>query len=617
VDDGRGIGRPFVPIAGWLTGVSAIAPSAAGDALDHLHWWGQRRGGWRRYWAVPLGVWTAIAAFEYRSFLTDPTRSLPGGPDGVLYSWYFRSTLYALTHLHNPLISDRMNAPGGVSLMWNTSVPLLSISLAPVTWLIGATATTGLLMTVSPILAACSVYFVLRRFKGATGGAFVGATLYGFGPFAAGQSGHLHLVGFMPFVPLLVYFGVGVCVAGSAGEGARRGLALGVVCGAAVLVSEEMLAMSAIVAVIAVAAGVVVYAPRVAAAYRRLLAGAAAAVAAAVAVAGLPLFDQFYGPLHLDGGVGLYQQSVDVASILRPGPTMWFASASDVAASHVYRANTVESTGYLGWPLIAVVMLGITVVIMRSWRIGWVLAVSIAAAVALSFGAAIRIDGVWTGAYGPWNILNGSSLLRSATPARFSLITVLLASFIIALALAAVRRRRLVYSIGLATVLLGVLPLIPRLPYRTPAPLATPRFFTTAAVTAIRRDSVVLVLPQTPSPFSTTLIMRWQIDANLRFKIIGGYSVFNRGGASNYFGYLPPFATLIQTAGQTGTLPAPSEIHADAAAVQSSHIRYVVLTDYLPHESTAAQVAREVTGCTNHQISDVLLCAVPAGPRRG
>lgn len=611
MDEGPGICRPSAAIAGWQTAVSATTASAADDPLDHLNSWSEQRGGWGRYWAVPLAVWTSISALEYRSFLANPTRSVPGGPDGVLYSWYFRSTLYALTHLHNPLISDRMNAPSGVSLMWNTSVPLLSIPLAPVTWLIGPTATTGLLMMVSPILAACSAYFVLRRFTDAVAGAFLGATLYGFGPFATGQNGHLHLVGSMPLLPFLVYFGARVFVAGSVGEGARNGLALGVVGGAAVLVSEEMLAMSAIVAVIALAAGVVVYAPRLAAGYRRLLAGAAAAVVVAFAVAGLPLFDQFYGPLHLEGGVGLYQQSVDVASIVRPGPTMWFASASDVAASHAYRANTVESTGYLGWPLIAIIMLGLIVVTTRSWRIGCVLTISVAAAVALSLGAAIRIDGVWTGAYGPWNILNGSQLLRSATPARFSLITALLASFIIALALAAARPRRVVYSIGVATVLLGMLPLIPQLPYRTPAPLATPRFFSTAAITAIQPNTVVLVLPQTGSPSTTAPIMRWQIDANMRFRIMGGYSVFNRGGASNYFGYLPPFATLIQTAGQTGTLPAPTEIHADSAAVQTSHIRYVVLTRYVPHPSVAAQVAHEVTGCTSQQISDVLLCTVP------
>jgi hypothetical protein len=103
-------------------GPSTAAPAAASRPL--FRWLS---------WLVPILAWTGISAYFYGHFVAHPTAGVPGGPDGVIYVWFFKSVEQALAHLSNPLVSHAMNAPTGVSLVWNTSVLPLAVLLAPLT----------------------------------------------------------------------------------------------------------------------------------------------------------------------------------------------------------------------------------------------------------------------------------------------------------------------------------------------------------------------------------------------------------------------------------------------------------------------------------------------------
>ncbi len=71
------------------------------------------------------------------SFVRHPSHGVVGGPDGVLFAWFLQSVEHSLAGGHSPFISPGMNAPAGVSLMWNTSLILPAIVLAPLTALFG------------------------------------------------------------------------------------------------------------------------------------------------------------------------------------------------------------------------------------------------------------------------------------------------------------------------------------------------------------------------------------------------------------------------------------------------------------------------------------------------
>src|SRR5947209_4183410 len=83
-----------------------------------------------RRWTVLAGpplVYFLTAAYLYSGFLANPNRVAPGGPDGVLYCWYFGWVEHAVTHLQDPFFSTAMNYPHGVNLMWNTAVLMLAL----------------------------------------------------------------------------------------------------------------------------------------------------------------------------------------------------------------------------------------------------------------------------------------------------------------------------------------------------------------------------------------------------------------------------------------------------------------------------------------------------------
>ena len=45
--------------------------------------------------------------------------------------WFLRWIPYAIEHVVDPFVTDQINAPAGVNLMWNSSITLISLALAP------------------------------------------------------------------------------------------------------------------------------------------------------------------------------------------------------------------------------------------------------------------------------------------------------------------------------------------------------------------------------------------------------------------------------------------------------------------------------------------------------
>jgi hypothetical protein len=557
---------------------------------------------------VPVLIWTLAACYLYSRFLAHPTRGVPGGPDGILYAWYFESVQHSLAHLSNLFISSGMNAPTGVNLMWNTSLFGVALVCAPLTATIGPIATVGLLMLASPILSASAAYWALRRLTGRTLSAAVAASLYGFGPFFVGQSGHLHLIAAAPFLPLVLVAGHRLLIR-QPGSPVRTGLWLGLVIGCALLVSEEVVALAAIVSVLAVVALAVLYPKRVRSHLGYAAAGVGVAVALALAIAGVPLWYQFRGPLALHRGVTLVNLPLDLAGVVRPSELQYYASKADVLAARHFRANAAENTGYLGWPLL-ILMLGIVVwLAIRRDRFAywWLLCAGLT--FWLSLGPYVSVNGHETSVAAPWLILRDVPVVRSVVTARFTLVLTLLVALLLAWGLSRLHDRR-AYLAGLVIVALAFVPLRAAGRYDQIQKVPTPRFFSTKAVNLIKPGSTVFILPQGNNPGVASTVMYWQIKAHMRFNVIGGYSVFNRDGESNYHGEMPAYTKVLLDAAR-GTLPTAIDLWKAQPTIAPSKVRYFVITKYLPHPGYAADAAQALTGCTPQHVADVTVCTVP------
>jgi hypothetical protein len=566
--------------------------------------WAGRMSRWAPYVVPPL-IYALLATYYFSRFLAHPTRGVPGGADGVIYAWYFEWVEQAFLHLHNPFFTDAINSPNGVNVMWNTAVFALAVVCIPITALIGAGPTVGLMMVLAPIASATTAYFVLRRLTGKSLGAAVAATVYGFGPYFAGQNGHLHLT-VAVFPPLLLLLGHELLIVQRRAP-LRTGLWLGLAIGVQLLLSEEIVVLASVIAVIAVAVLAALHPHGVAHRVRHSAIGLGVAAATAVVVAGVPLAYQFFGRGALPKGVAPSMQRLDLAGIVRPSGLMYYTSSDDVAANLHFPANGVENTGYLGWPLV-VVCLGVCAwLIVRGERFAYWWLITAAVTVGLSLGTPIDLNGHQAGS-GPWTLLRKLPLLEGAVVVRFTLITTLLVALILAWGLARLRGRAL--AVGIAVAVAALIPLRPVGRYGAVLDFTPPRFFTTSAVHEIPQGAPTYVMPYDGDPQPAARVMAWQIRAHLRFHLIGGYSVINHRGRMSYMASLPRFATLLNNTGAAGVAPRPDDLAAARSSVKPSGARFIVITPLQPHAALVIRTATQLTGCRPRLVSDVTLCQI-------
>jgi hypothetical protein len=467
----------------------------------------------------------------------DPaSRTVAGNPyDADQFAWFFRYDATAIAHARLPaLVTVAMNAPQGVNVMWNTFLLLPGVLLAPVTLLFGPQTSLTLLMTVGFAGSATAMFAVLRRWGVSTAAAALGAAVYGFSPALLHSAiGHYDLQ-FAVLPPLIA--DAGLRLAAGRASAARGGAWLGLLVTAQLLISEEILLDTAL----AVALLVLVIAasrPRaVAGQVRTVAAGLASAACVTAVLAGYPLWVQFFGPLQQHGSPFAADFfKTDLTGFVVPSSSMLFHTAGSAAEAARFQGALPEYLGYLGWPLIVLLVLAA----IRFWRLLPVRACAVAWAVlaVFSLGGTLLIGGhehAWLKL--PWYWLQGLPVLSAVLPDRFPVVADGAAAALLAFAadaatpaFAAFAARRLPRlasgwrpaAVVMSCAALAVLPLVPRpLPVAaaTPVPPGWSAVFSSLRLPA---SAAVLVVPLPMSTFTEPL--RWQADTSQPANLVGGY----------------------------------------------------------------------------------------------
>jgi len=137
--------------------VTIPAPAAAEAA----------RPGSERRLLLLAGLYCLLGAVAVTVWLwRDPASRLVAGNsfDTDQFAWYFRYDATAVAHFRLPaLTTEAMNAPQGVSVMWNTFMLLPGLLLAPLTLLAGPQTSLTVLMTAGFAGSAFAMFAVLRR----------------------------------------------------------------------------------------------------------------------------------------------------------------------------------------------------------------------------------------------------------------------------------------------------------------------------------------------------------------------------------------------------------------------------------------------------------------------
>jgi hypothetical protein len=530
-----------------------VVPSAARAAG------GERPSPRARNWApwLILGCYLLAAAAMTWRLWVDPASREQGGDvhDIDLFAWFLRYEATAISHgLLPPLVTTALNAPQGVNLMWNTSLLLPGILLCPLTLLAGPQVSLTLLLTLGFAGSAASLFFVLRRWRASLGPAALGGAVYGFSEAMVNSGiGHYHLQ-FAVLPPLMIDALLRIVT--GRGRPAVNGAWLGLLAAAQLLTGEELLIDTALAGVVVLAALAASH-PR---AVRRRAGGLAAGLGTGavllLAVGGYPLWVQFRGPLAEHSHL-LEPYAGSLRSFVVPPYTLVFHTAASAAVSD---HHVSEYLGYLGWPLLVVVVAGAVWfwpdIRVRAAAVTW----AVLELCSLG-GGTLAVGGFrYPGWLLPWHWLQGLPGLAEIIPDRFSILADGAAAAVLAFSLdlacsaapqAARWRRRAVAAAAAA----AVLPLLP-LPYVpsviTPVPAGWQATFTRLRLSPEAR---VLVLPL---PYSyQSLAMRWQAETGEPGSLVGGYLLGPGPGGQSTFspGRTIPAAEYLDRLGRPGTQP--------------------------------------------------------------
>jgi hypothetical protein len=521
-----------------------------------------------RLWADPSARIQAAGRFNDR-------------PDVVQFAWFLRDEATALARGTLPaLISTAMNAPHGISMLWNTSLLLPGIVLSPVTLLAGPQTALTLLLTLGFAGSAASLFLVLRRWGASVGAAALGGAVYGFSPALLDAGlGHYNLQ--FAVLPPLIISALLRLVTGRGGP-VSSGAWLGLLIAAQLFTGEELLvdtAVAGLVLVVVAAAG----RPRaVPARVRETVLGLVTAAAVTLAICGHALWVQFRGPLHQHGSPWdmNYFYAHPGNLVTPPGTLLFHTSASVAAAATYYQTTLAEYLGYLGAPLLALLVVAAVVY----WRDPKIRAVTVTCAVLEIF--TLGTLGGRAG-YLPWHYLQQLPLLGQIICERLAILADGAAAAALAFSLDRVRAaasldrvhvaasldrvraaaRQAEWRTGLATTaaVLAVLPLVP-LPYQTvPIPPVPAGWQAAFARLDLAADAPVLVVPV---PFQwNTDAMRWQADTGEPGSLIGGYFIGpNRSGQAQEYGTFAPQAAHSLDALWAGYPP----VHPPAAWIRAT-----------------------------------------------
>ena len=391
--------------------------------------------------AVSLAGYAALAFALFANVWASPaTRwiGVNGDPESTM--WSIQWTAYALVHGLNPFVTQNIFYPSWTNLLWaNADAPTaLAWMAAPFTITFGPIVSYNLLQTLALALSAWCAFLAVRRFVQFIPAAVVGGLVYGFGPFVMSQA-YGHMAFTFAVVPplLLILFDRLV---------RRRDLAPLVIGAAAglleafqFLVSEEMVVTEAMVAAVGLAwLAVLALVLRWQVPWRqvllRLLAAGGAAVAVFGALTAYPIYLLLRGPARITHGpiraFGSYVTDV-FNLVIPPATTHLIHTGWTERVSALFPGGPVESGGYLGFALIAVIVF----TTVRWFRIPIVIfaAGTMAVVLLLSLGPALTHGGHPSRhIILPWSLARNVPVLNEILVERLTLYADLFAGLLLA-----------------------------------------------------------------------------------------------------------------------------------------------------------------------------------------
>jgi hypothetical protein len=546
-------------------------------------------------------AWTGGASSTVRCNCLDPGQQV----------WFVAWPAYALSHGLNIFFTNWLWSGHGVNLLANASSPLVGFVLAPVTWVFGPFVATTVALTLAPGLSAWGCWLASRRLVDWQPACWVAGFLFGYSPFVIQNidQGHLGL-GLLVFPPL-IFVVLHEIVVRRQRSATWCGVALGLLLFLQFMVSQEILTLTVMTAVVGMAVCALLSPRRAAAAFPFALRAFGTAVVVSVATLAAPVSFMLEGPQHIRGSIWAGAQ------VLFTSVAYGIWNAGHVA---VQLASFPAGTGvgppvqFLGIGVL--VAAGVSLALAWRRRAVWVLAIVAVVTTVCSWGSVLYLSPthVEFGKWLVWQWLTDRPILDNVESVHFVALADLAVAVIVALGIGAARSAtlwnrmpggvRLLGLVALGAVIAAmVVPLWTS--YRAPLvveKVRLPPWYTTAAREVAPR-SVIASYPFPASAAAESQPMVWQAADGMRFRLAGGYvKVPGRGngvigtGPKGSATWILDTLTLASGPAKTQFTLTGGDIVQLRAALRRWDVSYVVVTDTGPAPVEAAAVFSATTG---------------------
>lgn len=552
----------------WL--VSRLDERRAGLQALLLYFIGAFLVTWNA-WAAPTTRWIGSCC--------DPEQSI----------WFVRWVPYAIGHATDPFVTHQLNAPDGVNLMWNTAILPWSLLATPITLLFGPILAYNLLVLGAIVLSAACARLVVARYVGGTVAPLVGGAVYGFSPYVISHAA-LHLNLAMAWVPPLVLLVFDDLLVRRVHSPWRLGAVLGLLGWVQLLTTEEILATTAIIGLLVLAALALQRRSQIRAALPVLLRALAASAATLGVLGAWPLAVQFFSPYRIpDGLIDLRGFSTDLLNLVIPTSYQLFAPPEATRISSDFSRLFHEADGYLGLPLIVtlavIVTLGRRDIRVRTAAIGGLVALL------LSMGGHLFVGGTATGIPLPWGLVERLPILEDVVASRFIIFTWLAVAILVGFGLDRAMRGSL-RQVGppLAVIALALVIVVPApLPSR---PMAIPAFFARWEQEGMRPGATILFAPFFRDGAGADPML-WAAIAGDEPRMVEAYAYVRRPNGSAGYGPEPTQLFSIMEAIQDADSDVSIVARSAVRTAVDANIRGKGITDVIvgPMVRTRAMIA--------------------------
>ena len=466
-------------------------------------------------------LYAAISLLIFGSTQSWLTHFVGVDADPMSYIWSLNWWPWAIGHGVYPMVSHYVWYPTGFHMAWADAAPSAALIALPFTLAGNAVLAYDVLMVAAPAAAALSAFFLARYLTRDIFASLFAGYVFGFSSYQISH-GSVHLSLVLTFlVPLIVLLSVKRF---EGGLSRPRFIMLLALC----LLIQFGITMEIFATVCVFGAMTWLAALAFASSTQRrtlfVMALDVMCAAAIVVLVALPwLISMFRGIGDVPYVINAPEQfGTDLLNFVIPTPLTYFENAGVTKVADRFSGGLAENSGYLGIPLIAIVMLWCR----ESWRTaaGRMLLCLLVVLAVLSIGPVLAIGGRQITVWMPWRALLELPLIRHALPGRVSLYVALIASIVTGYWLAkaqTVRGRTVRFALGLV-VILFLFPNLQAISW-TAIPFV-PFFDRTNVQRALGPSPNLVVLPffdlheSSPGPS-----MIWQWQSGMAFTQSGGY----------------------------------------------------------------------------------------------